>query len=277
MPFQLKSRCTHLRSLSNIILPVQLNTALAYRSLGALIRSTLLCNLPLPGSLKMTKALSRLSKFCAAARIGWLGSRCVTSWQLSLGCFNLRLDKGRTHEEHEWQYEALKDEGRVLVGALYPDRLWVVETQYQHRLIGSYPADNYSPVSCQIHSFLVVGVTDPPQMVYSQLGMNASRFSSTQAAISSTSSLGILSQLKFTSFRSFPHDAILTSDLVHFSASSTPLLFHIPSYHLASFFCLYLSPVRLRHLSPYQQSIFWHPPGSGNDVAHIVLWPENDQ
>lgn len=142
----------------------------------------------------------------------------------------------------------------MLVRALYPDHLWVGEIQYQHRLTRSCPVDNCFLVSSHLHSFLVTEETDPPQMVYSQLGMNASRLSSTQAAISSTSFLGILFQLNLISFLSFLHEATLTSDLAHFSASSTPLLSHTPSYHLAFFFCLYLFPSWLRHLSPYQQN-----------------------
>lgn len=102
-----------------------------------------------------------------------------------------------THEGHEWRYQALKDEGRVLVGALCPDHLSVGEIQYQHRLTGPCPVDNYFQISSHLHSFLATEATNPPQMVYSQPGMNASRLSSTHAAISSTSFLGILFQFNF--------------------------------------------------------------------------------
>lgn len=56
-------RSTYFRSRSNIILPLQLSTAAAYLSRGDDIRSTRRCFRPGPGSLSMTKALSRLSKF----------------------------------------------------------------------------------------------------------------------------------------------------------------------------------------------------------------------
>lgn len=76
---------THLRSRSNIMLPLQLSTAAAYRSLGEEMRSTRRCFLPGPGSLKMTNALSRLSKFCGVAWMGTFGSRCVTSVRVVSG------------------------------------------------------------------------------------------------------------------------------------------------------------------------------------------------
>jgi hypothetical protein len=61
------------------MLPDQLSTAAAYLSLGALIRSMRRWSLFFPGSRKMTKALSRLSKFCGLAWIGSFGARWVTS------------------------------------------------------------------------------------------------------------------------------------------------------------------------------------------------------
>lgn len=90
---------TYLRSRSNIILPDQLSIAAAYLSFGAEMKSTLLWRWFSPGSLKMTKALSRLSKLFEEPWTDKLSSRFITSNHQSL----FREERGgETNGGHGW-------------------------------------------------------------------------------------------------------------------------------------------------------------------------------
>lgn len=148
------------------------------------MRSTRRCFRPAPGSLKMTNALSRLSKLFGEALIGELAARCVTSAISSKGTLQLAQDVSDDPQGGQAEIQVFQ-KSNVLV--------WIWRTKDNVDIVGHCFTSAVSDVSGIDPS------THPPVMVCRQFGTNMFRCSMTQAAISSTSSRGILHQRETSS------------------------------------------------------------------------------